>query len=106
MNKEALKLSAILSRSFPDKPAHLIADDVAALYRVAKTLQSYAESACNRQLTANEEARQESCRAQIQRIAARYGVPVSVHGDPRGYLVKLQLPGRESNELGGDYGIG
>jgi hypothetical protein len=81
--------------------------------RHAKTHRNYAEAACNRSLTPAEERKVDQIETRIRALVAQLethdGQPVGVKftGDPRGYTVKLVIPGAPGTTWGGggEYGI-
>jgi hypothetical protein len=97
---EALTLAAHLARKSPETAPHLIARDVLALSRLARTLQGYAERDCNQGLTAAHERTRDRMTEQAREIAQRYGLNARTCGDPRGH--SLRLIGLPGNSWGGD----
>lgn len=81
--------------------------------RHAKTHHNYAEAECNRELTAWEVRKVAQVEARIRALVSQLethdGQPVTVrfNGDPRGYTVKLVIPGAPGNTWGGggEYGV-
>lgn len=100
MNEDILTLAAHLARKSPDAAPHVIARDVAALSRLARTLQRYAERDCNYGLTDAHECTRDRMSDQAAEIAQRYGLSVRTCGDPRGH--SLRLIGLPGNSWGGD----
>lgn len=88
-------------------PAFSIVRTASSLTLLAASYRRLAESACNRELTPRETARVSSLEKRLADTAAALGCGVTFAGDPRGYVVKLQLPSGASNTLGNDgWGIG
>lgn len=81
--------------------------------RHAKTHHNYAETECNRELRPSERRKVEQIETRIRALVAQLethdGQPVGVKftGDPRGYTVKLVIPGAPGNTWGGggEYGV-
>lgn len=98
--------------------------DARAILRDAATLQRLAVTACNRELTARENAQENACELRLTKRVASIGVGtfgvhvpvenrdagfrVTVCGAPRGYVVKLHFPSGAYNNWGGKesgYGV-
>lgn len=78
-------------------------NDCIRIMRLATTLQSLAETACNRELTEFETRKQKRVTNSLVAIAsARLGCIVKCHGDPRGCVVKLQVPDGYTNDWGSE----
>lgn len=107
MARDDLQLAAALMRAFPNKGTEAIANFVEAVMPRAKRSSKLAETACNRQLSAKEQAEDEANDAEIRRLCKDFGVTVRLNGDPRGFVVKFVLPDGRSNDMGGEeWGIG
>lgn len=93
---------AVLDKYFP--PAA-----VDRLLTLAQRHDSLQVIRCNREFT-KRETREDSAISQeileICKNAMAGPVTADLNGDPRGYTVKLSLPGGERNEWGGQYGLG
>lgn len=93
-----------LAREFPtigrDKVWHV----AKLIMRNAATLQRLAEMACNRDLTASEEKREQTAERHLRDAVSQLpGLSViEIGGDPRGYVVKLKLPSGAYNTWGGE----
>ncbi len=75
------------------------------LLTLAKRHARLQETACNRQVAENHDAR---CEAAIAALCETIGCTVQFSGDPRGYTVKLHLPSGRYNTWGGfesGYGV-
>ena len=92
-------LGALFAAAAPSLTPRIIADDVAALRRIARSLDSLAIAACNYGLSPRQETRQSNLAAQAVALAEPYGFRCETSGDPRGYVVKLFDP---ENETRGD----
>lgn len=93
-----------------------VAADALALIRIGAGVARWAVLACNgieRSINGRwqstwwdeDDARKEKADkralAKLQAIADRYGATVKLGGDPRGYVVKLQLASGRHNTMGG-----
>lgn len=77
------------------------------LIRLARSYQRIQETACNRELTPREKAREKSLERRLTEEAKARGLGITFSGDPRGFVVKLQFPDGASNTWGQDgWGIG
>jgi hypothetical protein len=99
---------------------HIVARDVAELMKLARRAERVAIAQCNgiprfdaksgqmvSTWTEDDEAKAEKTRANVQekvkKIGARYDFKgCSVHGDPRGYALKIKLASGRTNNAGGD----
>lgn len=104
------RLAVILSR-YSDLGFEHHAQVAWDLCRYARTLGGLAELACNRNLRPDEEKREARVRKAIQAALAEdyprlATMRIEFNGDPRGYAVKFTFPGKESNNWGGNFGIG
>ena len=102
--------------------AEQIASDVSALHRIAAAAKRRAEQACNgierynaklgrymaewtdADEAAKERADTKALRA-AQEIADRYGAKVKLGGDPRGFVLRLELSSGRRNSIGDGWGI-
>lgn len=117
-----VQLALVLAAEETHPSISQIQTDVADLFRLAKRLQRIAERECNgverwdaqaRQMLASwTEADQAKADKETERatkraaeIAARYGATVTTGGDPRGYVLVLNLKSGRSNAMGGGYGV-
>jgi hypothetical protein len=75
------------------------------LHRQETTLHRHAEMACNRELTAREQAKNDRIEGQVRDLLALYHVPVRFEGDPRGGTIRISFVSGASNNWGGDWGI-
>lgn len=104
--EDRVQLAVLLARA-SDTPTFQLLDSFRRLLRAARTYQRLAETACNRELTPRESASVERLEKRLTQHARELGCGVTFSGDPRGYVVKLQLPSGASNTLGNDgWGIG
>ena len=72
------------------------------LMRQAATLQRLAETACNRELTEREIRRQEKIQMDLIAILAPHDCEATFSGDPRGCVVKIQVPDGYTNDFGNE----
>ena len=117
--KEREEFVAQLTRALPDVAPHLVARNARLLMRHARTHGNLAEAECNgpgdyvNRIPYPEAGRiydehQERCErrtAQVERrieaLCTDLGIKADFGGDPRGYAVKLHLPGGAYNTWGG-----
>lgn len=100
------QLAVMLARA-SDTPTFQFLDSFRRLLSAARSYQRLAETACSRELTPREEIRVKHLESRMTQHARELGCGVTFSGDPRGYVVKLQLPSGASNTLGNDgWGIG
>ena len=123
--KEREQFIAQLVRAVPAQPVHHVTHAATLLLRHASTHGRLACESCNGhpaqssptlpQATisrlqdawdARIAKREAQVEARIRAIAGELGLQADFGGDPRGYTVKLQLPGDMHNTLGRDgYGV-
>ena len=72
------------------------------LMRYAATCQRLAETACNRELTVAEIRKEENIQMNIIAIVAPHDCSAHFGGDPRGCVVKLQVPDGYTNDWGNE----
>lgn len=104
-DNEALELAAFLARRKPRLPLHLVALDARRLVMLAKSCASLSLCSCNRGLSDRQEKRWKKLGEQISQIAGWYGMTASTHGDPRGYVVRVDGPGVPKTGWGDGMGI-
>lgn len=74
----------------------------ARLVHAAKELQRYAVLECNRNLSEREQLMQEHMRTAATVYSKALGLRmIEIGGDPRGHVVKVELPSGRSNHWGG-----
>ena len=78
-----------------------IANGAVELLILADRLHRYAETACNYQLTPQQEKREKALADRVLAICGGWNVSVKFGGDPRGFVVKLMLPDGSYNTWGG-----
>lgn len=83
-----------------------IAATVAELYRLAKRYHRMCEVACEREQTKQELAAEARIEARIRDAVEPFRLAVTFQGDPRGYCVKVQIPGASNTWGNGGWGIG
>lgn len=101
---ERERFFAVMAKEVPTATEH----DVRAFLRDAATLARLAVVNCNRELTKAEDKRDDAATARVLARAKALGLEADVDGDPRGYVVKLHLPGGSFNTWGGKesgYGV-
>jgi len=76
-------------------------NEVTRMLQLARGVQRLAVAECNRQLTEREKARQAKLASAVLDLAKGWGIVAHITGDPRGYVVKLMLPGGHYNTWGG-----
>lgn len=76
--------------------------DCKRILRYASTVQRFAETACNRELTVAEIKKDESAQAKIIAILAPVDCEVNFSGDPRGCVVKIRVPDGFTNDWGAE----
>ncbi len=74
--------------------------DCQRIMRYAATVQRLAETACNRGLTEREIRKDEAMQMNIIALCAPCDVQAQFSGDPRGCVVKLQVPDSYTNDWG------
>ena len=82
------------------KHSNATSHDCQRLMRYASTCQRLAETACNRELTRREILKDERCMAEIIAILASIDCEAKFSGDPRGCVVKIQVPDGYTNDWG------
>lgn len=113
--QHACKLTAILATELNGghRGAHLIAQDALRLLKLGRRAATLSVRLCNGEgwqrygvWDDTDEARYERTRERILRecngIAAHYNATCTLGGDPRGYVLKVQLPSKRSNTFGND----
>lgn len=103
----ALLMQRALTHGQPDelRTINVIAIDAATLSKIAKALQSLAVAQCNREWTKRDETRRLNLAKEAHAIAEAYGLTVTTHGDPRGYVVRLHGDGIYRNGWGDGFGV-
>lgn len=100
------QLAVRLARA-SDTPTSQFLDSFRRLLSAARSYHRLAETACNRELTPREETRVKHLESRVTQHARELGCGVTFSRDPRGYVVKLNLPDGSSNTWGYDgWGIG
>lgn len=92
-------------------PAHWAARDAIALIKIARAMDNLAVRQCNEPWGDKEYERAERRRAKalerIKEIGKPYGFKgASVHGDPRGFVVRIDLASGRKNGWGDGWGVG
>lgn len=85
--------------------AYQIALDSYTLTRLGKRLASYALAMCNTGLNESQERAREKVAAQAQEVAGWYDLTAQCHGDPRGYVLRVDGEGVQRNGMGDGFGI-
>ena len=80
---------------------HELLQRAVAFRKLARTLQRFAVKTCNEGLTARETERQSSARDAACALAHLIGGNALTSGDPRGYVLELDLPTGRFNTWGG-----
>lgn len=103
-----IRLALLVSASAPNVAPGRIATILLDIHSASQSLHRFAETACDRNMTDAECKREKSLMGKVRRLAFEIGiVDVEFNGDPRGYAVKVKLPGGQSNDFGGErWGIG
>jgi hypothetical protein len=99
------QLVAVMARRKPDLAAHLVALDTRRLIGLAKSCAALSVASCNRGLSDRQEKRWQKLGAQIAEIAGWYGMSSSHHGDPRGFVVRVDGPGVPKSSWGDGMGV-
>lgn len=99
------QLAAMLMQRKPAQSINVVSIDAATLVAIAKRIESLAVKSCNIGLTERDEKRWENLKAEAVAIAAGYGLTVSAHGDPRGFVVRLHGDGIWQNGWGAGFGV-
>lgn len=76
--------------------------DLQRIMRMAATVQRLAETACNRELTEREIRKDEKLQMDILALLAVEDCNAKFSGDPRGAVVKIQVPDGYTNDWGGE----
>ena len=84
------------------KHSNITLNDCYRIMRCAATVQRLAETACNRELTEREIRKDEHLQMDIIAIVAAYDCQVKFSGDPRGCVVKIQVPDGYTNDFGNE----
>lgn len=82
------------------KHSNVTQHDLKRILRMAATVQRLAETACNRELTEQEIRKDEKLQMDIIAILAPQDCEVKFSGDPRGCVVKIQVPDGYTNDWG------
>jgi hypothetical protein len=82
-----------------------VAIDAATLTKIGKALASLAVAQCNREWLPRDETRRRNLTEQAEALAAGYGLTVTAHGDPRGYVLRLHGEGIYRNGWGDGFGV-
>ncbi len=76
------------------------------LHRQESTLHRLAELACDRELTRQEQDKNDRIEARVVDLLTLYQIPVRFEGDPRGGTIRMYFVSGASNNWGGeDWGI-
>jgi len=78
------------------------------ILRHAATIERLAVARCNRELSEEEERKDERMEEIIKGICKNHGIKANFNGDPRGYTTKLILKSGRYNTWGGQesgYGV-
>lgn len=102
---EAKFVAQLMAEAKKGSAPHLVARDALAIMRDAARLQTLALRLCNAEIGQEEyDRRKIAPRARIAERVKALGLPgVDFEGDPRGYVVKLHLPSKASNNMGGEH---
>ena len=92
-----LETACILQRDYPDKKAHVIAEWLLKLMRMAKRMEFLNLVHCNSGLSEYQETVQDKLTKRIEQHCVEFGVGVEVQHDPRGCAVRLKLPSGAAN---------
>lgn len=84
---------------------YLAACDAAILQKIGRALATLAVKECNTGLSEADERRREKLAAQAATVAGWYGLTVTAHGDPRGYVLRLHGEGVVANGWGEWFGV-
>jgi hypothetical protein len=105
-HENMVKVTQLAGKYSRESP-HKIATLVPILFSTAKKLHRYdLISTSERSLTPRETKAEEELQGTFRKVALALGATKVVWGDPRGYTAKVQWPGKESNDWGGeDWGI-
>lgn len=82
------------------KHSGAIMADLRFILRCSATIQRLAETACNRELSPTEIKKQNRLRGEVKLRLSHFGCKVTFHGDPRGAIVKIQVPDGYTNDWG------
>jgi hypothetical protein len=104
-------LTGQLVRAFPKHQVYQVARDVQRMQHYATILQNIAVRYCNGYRDDSEQARDERktalVRAKFLDILTQYpGVTAKFGGDPRGNVVKIDIPGTRGGDDWGREGFG
>ena len=95
-------------RSLPNHSVHVAVDLARELMRLAGIVDRYAVNLCNGETTEREKQRAERTAKKMGELIYPFGWPVTIGGDPRGYVVKIKFPSGAYNTWGGSqegYGV-
>ena len=92
---EAVEFAVIIARQAPN----ITSAEVQELLRLSRRHSRLQERACNEKTFPGYDAK---CEASIKAICDKHGLKVEFGGDPRGFTVKIRLPGGQSNHWGGE----
>ncbi len=79
--------------------------DAATLTHIGRALSGLAVAQCNREWTPRDESRRHNLAIQAETLAAQYGLTITAHGDPRGYVLRLHGPDIYRNGWGDGFGV-
>lgn len=108
--KKGKELEARLTRNYylPFEQRMQVQGVCSLILRHAATLQRLAETACNRELTADEEKKDGSLSARVtllvedlKKLGCKNVVGVNFSGDPRGVVVKIKVNDHVGDSWGG-----
>ncbi len=112
-NESVAQLGALLARIAPKSSPHVIGMAASLMLTAAKQCGRAAIRECNVGDDEHTDRWRRMAKAKMVKAFDLLGWPpgectYTMRGDPRGYVVKLNGPTARanSNELGGDYGIG
>jgi hypothetical protein len=76
--------------------------DIREIIRYGATYRRFAITACNRELSFAEMKRWGACTNHLLRICSELGLKAILGGDPRGCVVKIQVPDGFTNDFGNE----
>lgn len=74
--------------------------DIRLILRLSATIQRLAETACNRELAAQEIKREARAGMALKERLSHFSCKATISGDPRGCCVKIQTPDGYTNDMG------
>lgn len=99
INDDYLYLALKLQRISPAAEYHVLIKLVRELILANRKLQRIAENDCNQGNTEHERRTEKNIEARLNEILKPFGITPIISGDPRGCVLKLQMPDGSTNDF-------